>query len=180
MDSVARALARQSKRQAAFWPVRSPVMARQCGKAENAIAAHAIRCLQGVTMAAFVTRFPCFFKHKLSEAHAGCASCSHRMHTVETSLTSRRGFCRNLLSSVDLLQKGRFLALSHEMFTGLSLRHQALDGAQSLPVCPFPASGRPIRTQLGALNRRASGLRLLQPCTRLSCGPHQGLPGASP
>ena len=44
------------------------------------------------------------------------------------------------------------------------------EGAPPLTVCPFPASGRPIRTQLGALNSPVSGPLLLQPCTRASCG----------
>jgi hypothetical protein len=42
-----------------------------------------------------------------------------------------------------------------EWLLGLSLRDQALDGAPAVPVCPFPAARRPIRSQLGALNNRA-------------------------
>ena len=42
-----------------------------------------------------------------------------------------------------------------ERLLGFSLRDQALHGAPALAVCLFPASRRPIRTQLGALNSRA-------------------------
>src|ERR1035441_1998908 len=42
-----------------------------------------------------------------------------------------------------------------EWLLGFSLRDHALDGAPTLAVCLFPASRRPIRTQLGALNSRA-------------------------
>ena len=53
---------------------------------------------------------------------------------------------------------------------GFPLKDQALAGAPALALCPFPASRRPLRTQLGAPNSRASGPLLLQPCTRPSRG----------
>ena len=46
---------------------------------------------------------------------------------------------------------------------GFSLTDQALDGAPAFAVGPLPASERPIRTQLGALNRRATGPLFLHP-----------------
>jgi hypothetical protein len=67
-----------------------------------------------------------------------------------------------------------------EWLLGVSLGNQALAGAAALAVCTFPASGRPIRTQLGALNSRASGPLFLQLCTGNSCGPRRSLAGSSP
>src|ERR1019366_2421044 len=48
--------------------------------------------------------------------------------------------------------------------------------ARPLAVLQFSASRRPIRTQLGTANRRASGPRFLQSCTRLSREPPHSLP----
>ena len=48
--------------QPARWRVRLPVMERRCDKAASAIAAHDLRRLHGVTMAAFLARFPPWFK----------------------------------------------------------------------------------------------------------------------
>jgi hypothetical protein len=47
--------------------------------------------------------------------------------------------------------------------------------APALTLCPFPASGRPVRTVLGAPNRRASGVLFLQPCIRPLREPHRSL-----
>jgi len=74
----------------------------------------------------------------------------------------------------------RLSALSDGMVLALSLKDLALDGAPALAICPFPASGRPIRAQLGALDSRASGPRFLQPRTGASRGPRRSLAGDSP
>src|ERR1035438_6062775 len=47
--------------------------------------------------------------------------------------------------------------------------------APALTLCPFPAFGRPVRTELGAPNSRASGPLFLQPCTRPFRGPPRRL-----
>jgi hypothetical protein len=67
-----------------------------------------------------------------------------------------------------------------EWLLDLALRDQALDGDAALTVCPFPASRRPIRAQLGALDSRAFGPRFLQPRTGASRGPRRSLAGDSP
>jgi hypothetical protein len=68
-----------------------------------------------------------------------------------------------------------------EWLLGFSLRDQALASVLALAVCPFPASGRPIPTQLGDPNQPSLWAPLLlRPCTRASCGPHRSLPGAPP
>ena len=56
-----------------------------------------------------------------------------------------------------------------------ALRNQALEGTPALAVCPFPASGRPIRTPLGTPNRRGSGLQFLTGCTIPSREAHRSL-----
>jgi hypothetical protein len=57
---------------------------------------------------------------------------------------------------------------------------QAPDSASPPAIGSFPASRRPLETQLGALKSRASGPLFLQPCTRPSRGPRRTLAGDSP
>src|ERR1039457_6410983 len=56
------------------------------------------------------------------------------------------------------------------------LKDHAPSDAPALALYPSSAARRPIRTQLGTPNRRASGPLFLQPCIRPSRGPHRSLP----
>ncbi len=65
-----------------------------------------------------------------------------------------------------LESKTLFLALSDGMVAWLFSEGSSASqcpGSGPLPVCPFPASPRPLRTELGALNSRVSGPLFIPP-----------------
>ena len=82
-------------------------------------------------------------------------------HGTGLAQTRTGGSCP--LAKADQTQKRvlRYFQWNRSSHSGSS------DGsAPALTLCPFPAFGRPIRTELGAPNSRTSGALLLQPCIR--------------
>src|ERR1017187_4262155 len=82
---------------------------------------------------------------------------------------------RLLLASVEYCQQERSISPALRCFQwNRSLHSWSSDAsAPALTLCPFPAFGRPVRTELGAPNSRASRALFLPPGIRPPRDPHR-------